>query len=102
MSDTIELNVVTLDNQEDYIVLDKIEHQNKTYVYLTNEKEILLRKRIKENDEVVLEELENLDEVKLAFSCTIRYSHTRITKGRLTPFGKSTRRGPQTQWCGTA
>ena len=68
MIDTIELNVVTLDNQEDYIVLDKIEHQNKTYVYLTNEKEILLRKRIKENDEVVLEELENLDEVKLAFS----------------------------------
>ncbi len=71
MNDQIEMNVITLDNQEDYFVLDKIKNQNNVFVYLASKDDpvnILVRKRKIIDDEIILEELDNLDEIKHCFS----------------------------------
>ena len=71
MNDNITINVVTLDDQKDYFILDKISHNLDTFVFLASkddEKKILVRKRIVSNNEVFLEELANFEELQLAFS----------------------------------
>ena len=49
MNDEVTMNVITLDNQKEYFVLDKILHNQDTFVYLAlkeNPEEIVIRKRI--------------------------------------------------------
>ena len=71
MNDGITVNVVTLDDQKEYVILDKISHNLDTFVFLAskeNEKNILVRKRVVYNNEAFLEELADFKELQLSFS----------------------------------
>ena len=70
MNDVVTMNEITLDNGENYLVLDKIPSSKATYVYLAKEdyEDILLRKRIVVDGSAVLEQLDDLQEIRLAFS----------------------------------
>lgn len=85
MNDEVTMNVITLDNQKEYFVLDKILHNQDTFVYLAlkeNPEEIVIRKRIVESEEVFLEEIANLDELQLAFSLFFK-KHPELLKESL-------------------
>ena len=85
MNDEVTMNVITLDNQKEYFVLDKILHNQDTFVYLAlkeNPEEIVIRNRIVENEEVFLEEIPNLDELHLAFSLFFK-KHPELLKESL-------------------
>ena len=85
MNDEVTMNVITLANQKEYFVLDKIFHNQDTFVYLAskeNPEEIVIRKRIVENEEVFLEEIANLDELQLAFSLFFK-KHPELLKESL-------------------
>ena len=85
MNDEVTMNVITLDNQKEYFVLDKILHNQDTFVYLASKEkpeEIVIRKRIVENEEVFLEEIANLDELQLAFSLFFK-KHPELLKESL-------------------
>ncbi len=71
MNDNITINVVTLDDQKEYLILDKISHNQDTFVFLASkedEENILVRKRVVSDQDVFLEELSNFEELQLAFS----------------------------------
>lgn len=70
MNDEVTMNEITLDNGENYLVLDKISSAKATYVYLAKEEndDILLRKRNVVDGTAVLDQLDDLQEIRFAFS----------------------------------
>lgn len=63
--ENINCNVITLENNIDYIEVDKIEFNNNTYLFLSNEdndNDFTIRRLIRENDEEYLEKLNNQEE----------------------------------------
>lgn len=71
MNEEIEMTLIKLDDGNEYFVLDKIKDNNNEFIYLAdnnNPENILLRKRILINNEVKLEELSNLEEIKKCFN----------------------------------
>ncbi len=71
MNENITVNVVTLDDQKEYLILDKISYNQDIFVFLAlkeDTEKILVRKRVVLNNEVFLEEIASFDELQLAFS----------------------------------
>lgn len=71
MNEEIEMTLIKLDDGNEYFILDKINDDNNEFVYLAdsnNPENILLRKRNIINNEVILEELSNLEEIKKCFN----------------------------------
>lgn len=63
--ENINCNVITLENNIDYVEVDKIEFNNNTYLFLSNEdndNDFTIRRLIRENDEEYLEKLNNQEE----------------------------------------
>ena len=71
MNDDITVTVVTLDDQKEYFILDKILYKQDTFVFLALKEQpekIFVRKRVTSNQEVFLKEILNFEELQLAFS----------------------------------
>jgi len=65
----INNSVIKLEDGNDYVVVDKIDLENKSYVFLTNVKDMedfCVRKEIEENEEVFLVGLETESEYEEA------------------------------------
>lgn len=63
--ENINCNVITLENNIDYVEVDKIEFDNNTYLFLSNEdndKDFTIRRLIRENDGEYLQKLSNQEE----------------------------------------
>lgn len=67
-------SVVRLEDGNDYVVVDKIELETKSYIYLTNVKDMedfCVRKEIKKEEEYYLTGLENEQEYEEAMKLLI-------------------------------
>ncbi len=63
----IDVNAVTLENGQDYLIMETIIFNNVEYLYLVNEsdiKDVCIRKKINENEETYLTGLDNEDELE--------------------------------------
>ena len=82
MNDGITVNVVTLDDQKEYVILDKISHNLDTFVFLASkedEENILVRKRVVVGEDVFLGEVSNFQELQLTFSLVFK-KHPELLK----------------------
>lgn len=65
---------VVLENDKEYCVIDRIESDNKAYVYLSNvddPRDFVARKEIEENDKTFLVGLDDRDEAAVALKLFI-------------------------------
>ena len=63
----IDVNAVTLENGQDYLIMETIIFNNVEYLYLVNEsdiKDVCIRKKINVNEETYLTGLDNEDELE--------------------------------------
>lgn len=63
--ENINCNIITLENNIDYIEVDKIQFNNNNYIFLSNidnDKDFTIRKLAKENNEEYLLKLNNQEE----------------------------------------
>jgi len=74
MDEKVEVNVITLDNGVDYMIVDALKVNDNNYFFLVNENDKMdfcIRKVIKENDKeylVKLDSEEEFEDVMLAFN----------------------------------
>lgn len=57
--------LITLDNNKEYVVVDIVEQGDKRYLYLVNQAimEVVVVEEIVENDEIIIETLDSIDKV---------------------------------------
>lgn len=57
--------LITLDNNKEYVVVDIVEQGDKRYLYLVNQAmmEVVIVEEIVENDEIIIETLDSIDKV---------------------------------------
>lgn len=70
----IDNSRAVLENGKEYRVIDRIEHENTTYIYLAdinNPQDFCARKEIEENNETFLVGLDNKEEADLALKLLV-------------------------------
>lgn len=71
MNNTVMMDVITLENGKEYYILDEVMYKDWIFNFLLekeNKENILVRKKIIEENKEFLEEIRNIDELQLAFS----------------------------------
>ena len=65
----IDNSYIRLEDNKEYVVVDKIDSNGNTYIYLSNKKDnsdICIRKQVYENNQAFLVGLDNNEEIKNA------------------------------------